>query len=106
MQMLKAVWLSAFRIELQIVGNAIFCQKRVKGYAFDFDGMALHPVSAGSGAIERAKYVSFIINPKGNFPRLLDIPNTSNKNWSRSVFFLKPASPALHEIRFGSICHP
>src|SRR5437667_12417122 len=99
MQMLKAVWLSAFRIELQIVGNAIFFQKRVKGYSFDFDGMALHPISAGSGAVERAKYVSFIIDPKRDFPRLLVDPDTSHRDLPGCDLLREPATRARREAR-------
>src|SRR5438034_11639767 len=35
-----------------IIRNPIFCQKLVKGYAFDFDGMALHSVSAGRNGMK------------------------------------------------------
>src|SRR5207247_10228681 len=90
---------------LEIIRNPIFCQKLVKGYAFDFDGMALHSVSAGSGAIERAKYVSFIVNPIRNLARFIDDPDTFDQDLSRSDLLLKPGTPALHENRVCFDCH-
>src|SRR5438046_10491002 len=67
--------------------------------------MALHSVSAGSGAIERAKYVSFIVNPKRNLARLIDDPDTFDQDLSRSDLLLKPGTRALHENRICFDCH-
>src|SRR5207253_3020172 len=105
LQALKTVRFSTFRVQLEIIRNPIFCQKLVKGYALDFDGMALHSVSAGSGAIERAKYVSFIVNPKRNLARLIDDPDTFDQDLSRGDLLLKPGTRALHENRISFDCH-
>src|SRR5436309_4725956 len=67
--------------------------------------MALHSVSAGSGAIERAKYVSFIVNPKRNLARLMDDPDKFVKDWPGTDLLLKRARPGSNENRVSSVCH-
>jgi hypothetical protein len=100
----ETIGLSAFGIDLKVVGNAILSQNRVEGNALDINGVALYPVSAGSAAIEGAELVSLLANPERNFLSTIDDPNVLDQQLLRCDLLLKPEMRALHENRIRFDC--